>query len=231
MSRLTEPVLATHGLSVGWPAQRLIEQLDLALQPGERVAIVGANGSGKSTLLRTLLGLMPALAGEVVRRPNLRLTYLPQEHNIGADAPLTVAEYLAWAAIRRGHGRPATRSEVRALLESRGLDPLAMRRLGSLSPGERQRVQFARILVAPVDLVALDEPAAAMDSRAEARALDDLDAIVRATQATMLFVTHSLEAARAHADRLLIVNPETRRATCIPTSDPDITDWLDRSLQ
>lgn len=228
---MTEPLLTARGLSVGWAQRVLIADLDLTLQPGERVAIVGANGSGKSTLLRTLLGLAPALAGDLVRRPDLRLTYLPQEHDVGTDAPLTVAEYVGWAALRRGNGRPAPASAVRDLLASRGLGSLIERRLGSLSAGERQRVQFARLLVAPVDLVALDEPTAAMDHAAEARALDDLDAIVRDTGATMLFVTHGLEAAQAHADRLLIVEPAARRARCLPTAAPDVTDWLNRSLQ
>ncbi len=227
---VTEPLLATHGLSIGWQQRVLIADLNLALLPGERVAIVGANGSGKSTLLRTLLGLTPPLGGAVRRRAGLRLTYLPQEHGIGADTPLTVAEYVAWAALRQGIRRPATQAAVRALLESRGLGSLGERRLGSLSAGERQRVQFVRLLIAPVDLVALDEPTAAMDHAAEARALDDLDAIVRDTGTTMLFVTHGLQAARVHADRILILDPATRRGRCVPASDPDVTGWLTRSM-
>jgi zinc transport system ATP-binding protein len=227
---VTEPLLTTRGLSIGWQQRTLIADLDLALLPAERVAIVGANGSGKSTLLRTLLGLIPPRSGEVRCRPGLRLTYLPQEHGIGADTPLTVGEYVAWATLRHRQRRPAALPDVHALLESRGLGALAHRRLGSLSAGERQRVQFARLLVAPVDLVALDEPTAAMDHAAEARALNDLDAIVRDTGATMLFVTHGLQAARTHADRILILDPTTRHGRCVPTADPDVTDWLARSM-
>lgn len=179
------PGLSFSDVTVGWPDTGMVlEHLDLAVAPGERVALVGPSGIGKTTVAATALGLIPPLAGVVERGG--RIGYLEQDAHIFAT---TVAENVRVGA------RDATAEQISDALASAGLE-LAPDRLvgedgGALSGGERRRLALARLLVGERDLVILDEPTEHLDRETADALMAD---VWRAFEgAAVLVITHDPE--------------------------------------
>ncbi len=184
---------------------RVLENLDLALSAGQRLAVMGRSGSGKTTLLH-LAGLMDTPdAGEIrvdgravhelaePRRTRFRAATVGlvfQDFNLMES--LTAADNIAlplWLNRRREPGR------VASLARELGVDDLLERYPWQLSGGERQRVAIARALVHRPRLVLADEPTGALDEASAATVLDLLSRAAEATGTALLLVTHSREAA------------------------------------
>ena len=181
-------VLGLKGVAVGTPDGRvLIEDLDLDLKPGERIALVGPSGSGKTTLLRALNGQRPVQAGEVrldgqpfstlkgadLRRARARVALVAQQHDLVEALPVhanVMAGALGrWSDLRalRYLIRPRRDEldEATAALASVGLAEKLRARTHALSGGEQQRVAIARALVQAPRVLLADEPVASLDPR------------------------------------------------------------------
>jgi ABC-type Mn2+/Zn2+ transport system ATPase subunit len=207
---MSEPALIrTEDAAFGAGARGVVQGVTLEIVRGDCVALVGPNGSGKTTLLRGLLGLLPPLSGRVIRRPGLRLGYVPQRETLdplyplsGLDVALlgTYGDVPPWrrlGARERGRAREAL-DACRAL-------PLARRRYGELSGGERQRVLLARAVASEPDLLLLDEPTAGIDNAAEVAILDALDEIRRRRPVAIWIVTHHLDALHGRVGRVATI--------------------------
>jgi thiamine transport system ATP-binding protein len=203
-------MLALAGVTFRY--EDLIMRFDLAVAPGECVAIIGPSGAGKSTLLALIAGFETPesgrilIAGEdVTARPPARrpVTSLFQEHNLfphlsaAANVGLGIDPGLRLDA--------AARSRVSAALARVGLAGLEARLPGQLSGGERQRVALARSLVRNRPLLLLDEPFAALGPAQRREMLDLVNALARDRGFTVLFVSHQPEDARHAAGRVLFV--------------------------
>lgn len=147
--------LVLSNLSVARGGVTILQGLSLAVASGQALILRGPNGSGKTTLLRTLAGLQPPAGGRFELPPD-SVAYAA--HADGLKSTLTVAENLAfWAAI---YGGPAIGHAVKAL----DLAPLAHRRAGELSAGQKRRLGLARLLVTGRPLWLLDEPTVSLDT-------------------------------------------------------------------
>lgn len=168
------PAIAARGLSVGYGSVPVVPGIDLVVPPRSSLALVGTNGSGKSTLLRTLVGLLPAVAGTVAVlgvRPGgapRRIAYLAQFHASGFILPLQAVEVVRMARYPErgllGRLRSEDHDLVQWALEAMGVADLAGLPLRSLSGGQQQRVYLAQALARRADLVVLDEPTAGLDA-------------------------------------------------------------------
>jgi len=195
----------------------VLEDVDLAIDAGELVAIAGPNGGGKTTLVRLIVGLERPSAGTIERfgepvqpgRGDPRIGYLPQRAVAAVSAPITVQELVAV-------GRAPVHGVLRALddadqaaiaeaIERVGLADLTDRPLAKLSGGQRQRAFIAKALAASPQLLILDEPSAGVDPGAQ----DALAALVGRLSAelgvTVLYVSHEFGAIEPHVGRLLMV--------------------------
>ena len=189
----------------------VLRNVDLAVEPGEFLAIAGPNGGGKTTLLRLVLGLEQPTSGSVDVRAR-RIGYLPQRAEAAVDAPITVRELVsAGRASRTRLVGPLGRDDRAAVLdaiERVGLSPLADRRLATLSGGQQQRAFIAKALAAKPDLLVLDEPTAGVDAEAQEAVSSLLDRLHRDLAVTILYVSHEFGAVERYVERIVLVRRE-----------------------
>jgi len=210
---MVQALLTAEALEVGY-SRALFAPLDLRIQPGELVCLLGRNGAGKTTLVRTLLGLASPLAGRLAFPATLRRAYLAQRANFDELYPMSARDVVAMGA-ERGISflrmRPRQAGIIDAALDRFQLAELANRRYRELSEGQKQRVLLARAFAARPVFAVLDEPTSAMDQLAEASAHDALEKLTAAEDAAVLLVTHDLTFARTRAHRVLFLDDVERR--------------------
>lgn len=166
----------------------LLPPVSFALESGTLWMLLGRNGAGKSTLCQTILGLQKPVGSHGKVDVEGRLAYVPQHSQVMRDTPLTVAEFVRWAALGSG-GQLPTDAEVRASLDEVGMASAMYERFGQLSVGQQKRVQLARVRLQRADIVILDEPLAGLDAVAEAAVWKLMEGM-RAAGCGLLLVTH-----------------------------------------
>ena len=193
------PLVSVEGLDVTLAGRRILEGVDLAVAPGEVVALIGPNGAGKTTLLRTVLGLERPSAGRIARRAGLAIGYVPQRFAVDPTLPMTVLRFLGLLA-RAGS------AERRAALEAVGVEALGARALHALSGGEFQRVLLAGALLRRPDLLVLDEPLQGVDVRGQAELFELIARLRRERGFAVLMVSHDLHLVMRATDRVVCLN-------------------------
>jgi zinc transport system ATP-binding protein len=199
---VSAPVLELRDGSVAYDGRPAVSGVDLVVEPGEVVAVLGANGSGKSTVVRACVGLLPLTTGTLALfgtprdrfREWTRLGYVPQRGGATTGVPATVREVVATGRLARSGLRRRSaedRRAVEAALETVGLADRARDSVGTLSGGQQQRVLIARALTCDPELLVLDEPTAGVDLASQAALADTLRTLVgRGT--TVVLVAHEL---------------------------------------
>ncbi|VCU69118.1 Bicarbonate transport ATP-binding protein CmpD [Pigmentiphaga humi] len=203
-------VIEFKGLAYRHPgaAAPVIQGLDLDIQAGEFLAVVGGSGVGKSTLLRTAAGLIEPASGEVdlrlpVRAGRRRRAVVFQD---GRLLPWrTVAGNVAYGLETLGIDKRELRARVAEALQLTGLSELAGRWPHQLSGGQVQRVGIARALAVKPDILLMDEPFSAVDALTRRHLQAELLRIWQATRAAIMFVTHDIEEAVFLADRVIVL--------------------------
>lgn len=214
---MVEPVVAITGLNFSLDGLPILENVDLQIEAGDFLAVLGPNGGGKSTLLKLMLGLLKADSG-VIRvlgqspgEVGGRIGYLPQYTHVSTSFPITVLD-----AVRMGLVQPGFRG-IAGLMRSDGemdkarkalarVDMLghANRVLAGLSGGQKQRVFIARALVDEPELLLLDEPTASVDSTGRTslfKLLVELNADM-----TVIMVSHDVSALVSGVKSVACVN-------------------------
>lgn len=194
-----EPQIEAHGLGVAPGGRRILWNVDLAIHPGEIVTVVGPNGSGKTTLLRALVGAIAPDEGRIVRRPGLRIGYVPQRLAIDRTMPMTVERFLAL-------GGGEERARRIAAMERTGIGDLGREQMATLSGGQFQRAMLARALLRNPTLLALDEPTQGLDQPGVAGFYRLIEDVRRDLGCAVLMVSHDLHVVMSASDRVICLN-------------------------
>ncbi|WP_204162348.1 metal ABC transporter ATP-binding protein [Rathayibacter sp. VKM Ac-2754] len=206
-------VLQLRGAGLRFGDRELWSGVDLDVQAGEFVAVLGANGSGKTSLLKAVLGQQALSEGELrvlgapVHRGNRRIGYIPQQKLADDGTPLRARDLIGLGIDGHRFGLPLPsrlrRARVDALLEAVGATGFGDAPIGSLSGGEQQRVRVGQALAGDPALLLCDEPLIALDL-AHQRAVSELiDRHRRERELGVLFVTHDVNPVLGMVDRVL----------------------------
>ncbi|MFT0848387.1 anchored repeat-type ABC transporter ATP-binding subunit [Actinomycetaceae bacterium L2_0104] len=212
-------------LAVDLGGRPVLRRVDLHIDPGEFIGLIGPNGSGKTTLIRSVLGLTPRREGTVDveggsnQKARRRIGYVPQRLEFAWDFPISVHDVVLSGRVRvMGWFRRPGVEDFRAVAEA--LDRVAMadlkdRPVGQLSGGQRQRVLVARALALRPRVLLLDEPFTGLDIPSQ-ELLTDLFRDLAAEGRALLMSTHDLAAAMHTFDRLYLIN-----RTVVASGPPD----------
>lgn len=218
------PLLKLEEVAVGYPGRTVLENVSLAVEPGEMLAVVGPNGVGKTTLIKAGSGVLPVMAGRVrvvdedvsrmsPDRRARRIGVVPQATNV---PPVFTAEqvvlmgrtpYLGWLE-REGE---SDRQAARAAMERTSTEELADRPMGELSGGEQQRVMVARALAQAAQVLLLDEPTAHLDLRHQDETLKLIRALADEEGLGVLIALHDLNLVARFSDRVALLSDGTVR--------------------
>ncbi len=215
-------VIDIFSLNFSYGSVPTLSEIDLLVDEGEFLGIVGPNAGGKSTLLKLMLGLLQPQSGSIrvldrsPRAASRLVGYVPQHPSFPRDFPITVEQVvqLGRLGLRQGGTRSRTlwpeqvsgadRDAVHRALAKVEATDTAMRQIGSLSGGQLQRVLLAQALVSDPRILILDEPTANIDQRLEGEIFDLLKVLNERT--TIVVVSHDVAFISPYVDRVACVN-------------------------
>ena len=194
-------LLSAEQLSINFGSRQLLQNVDFYLNEGDKTGVIGINGTGKSTFLKVLAGLVQPDSGRISRRPNLQVSYLPQNPEMDDDR--TILEQVF--ASMPPQFRALNEYEAKAMLTKLGLGETD-RRIGTLSGGERRRAALCAALIHPADVLVLDEPTAELDPASSLAVFELLARYARENGTTVIVVEQKIALLSDFADMLLIVD-------------------------
>lgn len=203
-------LLTIRDLSIGYGTKPVLTSLNLTIEPGSYLCIIGENGAGKTTFMKTVLGLLPPLSGQVLFEEGLSardIGYLPQQTIIQKDFPASVREVVLSGFQGKCGLRPFYLSKEKAFaanaMEKMGILPLAGRCFRHLSGGQKQRVLLARAFCAAQRLLLLDEPVSGLDPQASAEMYKQIQHLNQEESAAIIMITHDVSVAVTYATHIL----------------------------
>ncbi|WP_269237297.1 ABC transporter ATP-binding protein [Flavobacterium flavigenum] len=219
-------ILSTSNLSIGYKSSKgtvtIAQDLNLTLDSGKLIALIGANGIGKSTLLRTITGIQFPLAGSVFLNDKNINTYKPLD--LAQNLSLVLTEKLPpsnlsvfeLVALGRqpytnwvGTLTPEDIVKVNEALALTQIEHLASKRHFEISDGQLQKVLIARALAQDTPLIVLDEPTTHLDLLHKVSLFKLLKKLTQETQKCILFSTHDIDLAIQLSDEMIMMTPET----------------------
>ena len=213
------PLIEISHLDFAYRDRLVLKHVDLNVEPGSTLGLIGPNGGGKTTLLRLLLALHRPTRGSIridglsprqaVARGDI-LGYLPQRPAIPQQFPLNVRQVIQMGLVgKTGMLRHFHRDDlnfVESLIERIGVRDLAEAAIGELSGGQQQRVFIARALAARPKVLLLDEPTTGIDRNGQQKFVEFINGLKKEMNLTVVFTSHDLRAVSSMSDRIACLN-------------------------
>ncbi len=190
-------ILTLQEVTLRYDNVKVLDNINFSLNAGQILTIIGPNGAGKSSLIKTAIGLISPQAGKVIKKPGLRIGYMPQKISINAQLPLTTRRFLSLNSRKADFSDAVKRLDITCLLDT----PIQ-----GLSGGEMQRVLLARALMKQPELLVLDEPAQGVDVVGQAELYHLLGELRDELHCGVLLVSHDLHIVMAQTDHVLCLN-------------------------
>ncbi len=207
--------ISCENLTIGYDNKIVRSDISFEVSQGDYLCIVGENGSGKTTMMKTLLGLLPAISGNISLEQGLLyrdIGYLPQQSVVQKNFPASVWEIVLSGCLNHCGLRPfynkAEKLIAKQNIEKMGIEHLSKRCYRELSGGQKQRVLLARALSAASKVILLDEPVGGLDPNAS----KDLYSVIEALNkegTTIIMISHDIEGALGYASHILHIGKNT----------------------
>jgi zinc transport system ATP-binding protein len=208
------PIIELKDVSFSFGGPITLERINLQINEGEFIGVVGPNAGGKSTLLKLILGLLKPTQGKVRvagKRPELahrQIGYVPQYPRFTRDFPITVEQAVLMGRLGKtrwwGGYTPKDKDIARRTLHETEMEIHAQRRLNTLSGGQLQRVLLSRALASEPHILILDEPTANIDQRVETEIFDLLKQLNK--RMTIIVVSHDIAFVSYYVHRVACLN-------------------------
>ena len=192
-------LLHASGLTLQRSHKTVLDNINIKLEAGQIITVIGPNGCGKSTLIKVLLGLETADSGNIQRQPGLRVGYMPQKLNLDERLPLTVDGFLKLA-------KGADKQQINHWLKRLNIEGLRSLSVHGLSGGEWQRVLLARALLLKPQLLVLDEPVQGVDVQGQMELYQLIPQLRDELGCAVLMVSHDLHLVMAATDEVICLN-------------------------
>lgn len=190
-------------LTLAYGGAAVVRGLDLQIEKGDYVCIVGENGSGKTTLVKSILGLVKPVSGEINIASGLKFGYLPQQSEIQRDFPATVEEVVLSGFSGKGlFIKPSQKKVAESIAEKVGIKNIYRKCYRNLSGGLQQRVLLARALCSADDVLILDEPVTGLDPIAT-NEMYSLIKKLNESGVTVIMISHDITEAVVNAGKIL----------------------------
>lgn len=187
MTAKPEPLLQLENVGYRLGEKSLVENIHFQIHPHDVISLIGPNGAGKSTLVKLILGLIQPSTGQIHRKKDTIIGYVPQKFSLSPSLPLQVKDLLEQARKNR-----LDSTQKAAIFESLNLTPLLKTQVTHLSGGELQRVLLAKALLDKPDFLVLDEPMQGLDPEAQTLLYALIDSLPDFLRCAMLVVSHDL---------------------------------------
>lgn len=200
--------------SMGYEGKTVLSDINLKINEGDYICIVGENGSGKTTLMKCLLGLLPVQSGSIIFGDGLKqceIGYLPQQTVLQKDFPASVSEVVLSGCLNKKHTLFYSKEQKNTASENMqltGIYPLRKKCFRELSGGQKQRALLARALCATHKLLILDEPVTGLDPKATS----DMYALIKSLNKsgiTIIMVSHDITSSVNNASKILHLSKNT----------------------
>ena len=199
MPAFEAPVYTLKGIKIRFGSKQLFEDVELYINRGDKISLVGRNGSGKSTLLKIIAGIIEPDDGEIFIQPNVKIGYMPQDADLSGFK--TLREAVA-AGLDKHDGSEDYKTDmwIEQLEIAADADP------ATASGGERRKATLARALIEEPDILLLDEPFSALDYQTRLEVSDDIFRIIKEQEKTALLVTHDISEAIAMGEQVIVLS-------------------------
>ncbi|MDP9174014.1 MAG: metal ABC transporter ATP-binding protein [Planctomycetota bacterium] len=216
---MSEPIIEISDVDFAYGPRLVLKHIQMVVQSGITLGVIGPNGGGKTTLIRLLLGLQQPTRGSIairglspkqaVHRGNV-IGYLPQSPHVPGNFPINVGQFIRLGLTGK-IGLLGTRSSADIqhcdlLMRKFGIKDLAQMPIGSLSGGQLQRAFIARALAARPSILLLDEPTTGIDRAGQDQFVRFLFDLKQSLNLTVVLVSHDLRTIAAACDRLACLN-------------------------
>ena len=202
-----------ENLTLGYDDKTILSGLNLSIEKGDYLCIVGDNGSGKTTFMKTLLGLLTPVSGKIITCDGLesvQIGYLPQQTQIQRDFPASVYEIVLSGCLNKARGlfySKDLRQRAYDNMRKVAIGELAKKSYRQLSGGQQQRVLLARTLCAADKMLLLDEPASGLDPAA-AQEMYSVISSLNKDSMTIIMITHDMAAVKKYATHVLHIGSD-----------------------
>lgn len=192
-------LISLKKVTVAYGNSTVLRNVDLNLNSGEIVTIVGPNGSGKTTLLRAIIGSVQPKTGTITLKPGLKIGYVPQRLNFDRTLPLTVQRFLSLSD-------PVSRDMCIHALQRAGVPQLLKEQMSDISGGQFQRVLLAWALLGQPAVLILDEATQGLDQPGSAAFYRQIETVRNETGCAVLMISHDLHVVMSASDQVICLN-------------------------
>ncbi|MDR2548231.1 MAG: metal ABC transporter ATP-binding protein [Rickettsiales bacterium] len=203
LNNVNSSVLKTENLALAYDNKKVLDGINISIERGDVVTILGPNGGGKTSLVKAVAGINKNCTGSVMFADDIKISYMPQNFSISNLMPITVEYFLLNSFSTK---LKKDQSIITKAIELVGIGNILKNQVSEISAGQTQLLLLARCLIAEPDLIILDEPVSAMDVSARAKFYDIISKIAKKRLVSILMTSHDLSSIVPCSDYIICIN-------------------------